>query len=142
MTLAERVLLVAAQSIGTPFQHQGRVAGVGLDCVGLYVHICKEAGLPYMDANGYPRNPYDGQLEKQLDAQPCLERVELAEPGDIMAMRISKQPQHVGIHAGFIDGHAYIIHASSEHGGTVMHRIDDLWRARIMRAYRFVEVAV
>jgi cell wall-associated NlpC family hydrolase len=140
MTLQDRVLQVATASLGTPFLHQGRVVGRGLDCAGLYVHICKSVGLMHIDAKGYPRNPYDGQLEKQLDSQPCLERVTDAMPGDILAMRISKQPQHIGIHAGYIDGHAYIIHASEEHGKTCMHRIDDLWRARIMRVYRFVEV--
>jgi hypothetical protein len=127
--------------MGTPFAHQGRVAGVGIDCAGLYVHICKELGLPHLDAKGYPRNPYDGQLEKQLDAQPCLIVVSESMPGDILAMRIRRQPQHIGIHAGFIDGHPYIIHASEEHGGVVMHRIDELWSARIMRVYRFIEVS-
>jgi len=141
MTLAERALQVAQDAIGTTFLHQGRVAGLGLDCAGLYVHICRELGLLHIDAKGYPRNPYDGQLEKQLDSQPCLERVSDAAPGDILAMRISKQPQHIGILAGYIDGQPYIIHASEEHGGTVMHRIDELWRARIMRIYRFVEVS-
>jgi cell wall-associated NlpC family hydrolase len=141
MTLAERALQVAQDAIGTPFLHQGRAAWLGLDCAGLYVHICRELGLLHIDAKGYPRNPYDCQLEKQLDSQPCLERVSDAAPGDILAMRISKQPQHIGIHAGYIDGHPYIIHASEEHGGTVMHRIDELWRARIMRIYRFVEVS-
>jgi len=141
MTLAERALQVAQDAIGTPFLHQGRVAGLGLDCAGLYVHICRELGLLHIDAKGYPRNPYDGQLERQLDSQPCLERVSEAAPGDILAMRISKQPQHIGIHAGYMDGHPYIIHTSEEHGGTVMHRIDELWRARIMRIYRFVEVS-
>ena len=141
MTLANRVLVVATAALGTPFQHQGRAAGVALDCAGLCVHICRELGLIYNDAKGYPRNPYDGQLEKQLDAQPCLERAQHAEAGDILAMRISRQPQHIGIHAGYIDGHPYIIHASEEHGGTVMHRLDQLWKARIMRVYRFIEVA-
>jgi len=141
MTLAQRALEIATSALGTPFLHQGRVAGLGLDCAGLYVHICRELGLPHEDAKGYPRNPYDGQLEKQLDTQPCLERIADADPGDILAMRISKQPQHIGIHAGYIDGHPYIIHASEEHGGTVMHRLDELWKVRIMRVYRFIEVS-
>jgi cell wall-associated NlpC family hydrolase len=141
LSLSERALQVAHEALDTPFLHQGRLAGVGLDCAGLYVHICRTLGLLHIDAKGYPRNPYDGQLEKQLDSQPCLERIAEASPGDILAMRISKQPQHIGIHAGYIDGHPYIIHASEEHGKTCMHRLDDLWRARIMRVYRFVEVA-
>ena len=141
MTLSERALEVATEALGTPFLHQGRVAGIGLDCAGLCVHICRELGLDHEDSSGYPRNPYDGQLVKQLDAQPCLARISYAGTGDILVMRISRQPQHIGIHAGYIDGHPYIIHASEEHGGTVMHRLDELWNARIMRVYRFIEVA-
>ena len=124
--------------LGTPFQHQARVAGRGLDCAGLYVHVMRELGLDYVDAQGYPRNPYDGQLEAQMDAQPRLERIDVADAkaGDWLCMRIKTAPQHLALHAGFIDGVPYIIHASEEHGGVVHHRLDSLWRARVMRAYR------
>ncbi len=95
-------------------------------------------GIPYQDEKGYPRNPYDGRMEAIMDAQPSLERVPLSEAreGDWLCMRIKSAPQHLALHAGFIDGHAYIVHASEEHGGVVHHRLDDLWRARVMRAYR------
>lgn len=129
---------IAIACLGTPFHHQARVAGRGLDCAGLYVHVMRELGLDYVDAQGYPRNPYDGQLESQMDAQPCLERVAVADAqsGDWLCMRIKSAPQHLALHAGFIDGDAYIVHGSREHGGVVHHRLDDLWRARVMRAYR------
>lgn len=130
---------VAMQCLGTPFKHQGRVAGLGLDCAGLFVHVCRELGLDHADAQGYPRNPYDGQLEAQLDAQPCLERIDPkdASEGDILCMRIKRAPQHIAFHAGTINGQVCIVHASEEHGGTVCHRLDDMWGARIMRVYRF-----
>lgn len=134
---------IAKACMKTPFKHQGRVAGVGLDCAGLYVHVCRELGLDHEDAKGYPRNPYDKQLQSQLDAQPCLVRIPISEmqEGDILCMRITREPQHIAFHAGIIDGLVYVIHASSEHGGVVMHRLDELWKARIMRVYRFKDFA-
>ena len=129
---------IALACLKTPFAHQGRIAGRGLDCAGLYIHVMRELGLDYVDAKGYPRNPYDGQLEKQMDAQPALERIAVADAqaGDWLCMRIKSAPQHLALHAGFIDGVPYIIHASEEHGGVVHHRLDDLWRVRVLRAYR------
>lgn len=135
-------IAIAMLCLKTPFKHQGRVAGVGLDCAGLFVHVCREMNIPHEDAKGYPRSPYDGQLEKQLDAQPGLKRIDLKNiaEGDILCMRISKAPQHIAFHAGTIDGEPYIIHASEMHGGVVHHRLDKGWQSKIMRAYRFVEV--
>ena len=129
---------IAMACLGTPFKHQARVPGRGLDCAGLYIHVMRELGLDCVDAQGYPRNPYDGQLESQMDAQPSLERIAVADAqaGDWLCMRIKSAPQHLAMHAGFIDGVPYIIHASEEHGGVVHHRLDSLWRARVMRAYR------
>ena len=137
--IGDRVIEIAMKCLKTPFRHQGRVAGLGLDCAGLFVHVCKELGVDHADASGYPRNPYDGQLESQLDAQPCLTRVDVsqARKGDILCMRIRRAPQHIAFHAGMIDGNTYIIHASEQHGGVVHHRLDSVWGSRIMRVYRF-----
>lgn len=132
------VIDIARQCLKTPFRHQARVPGLGIDCVGLLVHCFKELGLPYTDEYGYARNPFDGMLEKNLDAQPSLQRLKLGEQkaGDILVMRIKLAPQHIAIHAGERDGHVYIIHSSELHGGVVEHRLDELWGSRVMMAYR------
>lgn len=137
--MRDAIVSAAMDAIGTPFRHQGRVAGRGMDCAGLYIHVCQLLGLSYQDASGYPRNPYDGQLEKELDAQPQLTRISVAEArkGDLLAMRMDRAPQHIAIHAGHFNGHPYVIHASEQHGKVCMHRLDQLWHARVMRAYRF-----
>lgn len=124
---------------GTAFKHQGRVLGLGLDCAGLYVFICQQLQIEHQDATGYPRTPFGGELERQLDAQPCLSPipVDQAGKGDILIMRMTKQPQHIAIHAGDEAGYPCVIHASEMHGKVCHHRIDELWRARVVRAYRF-----
>lgn len=123
----------------TPFKHQGRAPGRGIDCVGVYIHVCETLGIDCLDTTGYPRDPHDGTLERELDLQPGLERIPLieAKAGDLLAMRISRAPQHIAIHAGFIGGHPYIIHSSEEAGKVCWHRVDSTWRHRILMAYRF-----
>ncbi|MCY1313317.1 hypothetical protein D9M70_638270 [compost metagenome] len=105
----------------------------------MLVHCFQRLNLPYHDELGYPRNPYDGQLEKILDSQPSLRRiaVEDAGPGDVLVMRMVRAPQHIAIHAGFYNGHPYVIHGSEQHGKVCLHRLDATWFGRVMRAYRF-----
>ena len=97
------IIAAASECMETPFRHQGRVPGVGLDCAGLLVHCFKRLGLPHQDERGYPRTPFDGQLERILDSQPSLQRIALADagPGDWLIMRMSRDPQHIALHAGF-----------------------------------------
>ena len=131
------VVSAAMDLLKVPFRHQGRNK-LGVDCAGVLVHCFQSLGLPHFDTQGYPRTPYDGTLEKILDAQPSLKRIFVSEAreGDVLVMRISKEPQHIAIHAGMHHGAVYIIHSSEQHGGVVMHRADELWRARVIRAYR------
>lgn len=128
----------AMECVGTPFKHQARLPGLGLDCAGVLVHIFKSMGLPFNDEMGYPRTPYDGQLEYILDNQPSLMRIDTSEAGegDVLVMRIRKAPQHILIHAGYLRGQPYVIHGSEEHGKVVYHRIDQLVGSRVVRAYR------
>jgi len=138
----EDIVAAAMECKETPFKHQGRVPGRGMDCAGVLVHCFKRLELDYNDELGYPRNPFDGQLEKILDSQPSLVRVNNSDmrKGDVLCMRISSAPQHVAILIGDISGRPYIIHGSSQHGKVALHRLDELWGARIMRVYRFVGV--
>lgn len=128
----------ASECLGTPFRHQGRVVGLGQDCAGVLAYCLDKLGLPYTDQHGYARTPFDGMLEKSLAAQPSLRQIPVAEAdgGDVLLMRMKRAPQHIAIHAGLVRGHIYIIHGSEEHGKVAHHRLDDLWRARVVRAYR------
>lgn len=133
------IVQAALSAKETPFRHQGRIAGRALDCVGLYIHVCQLLGIECIDTTGYARDPFDGMLERELDRQPCLEQINPAEAqaGDLLAMRISRAPQHIAIHAGFVDGQPYIIHASEDAGKVCHHRVDSTWRHRILMAYSF-----
>ena len=136
--LAEAILAAARAAIGTPFRHQGRAPGAALDCAGLAVHAAQEAGLTVTDLVGYADRPRGGALEAALDAQPCLQRIPVpdARAGDLLLMKFSGDPQHLAIHGGDT-----IIHAYAQVGKTCEHDWTPEWRSRVVRAYRFVEVA-
>lgn len=125
----------ARECLGTPFKHQGRVNGRGLDCAGVLVHVMRRAGVPVIDSIGYPRMPVDNQITKILDAEPALERLtdKNYQPGDVLLMRFRHEPQHVAIFAG-----ENIVHSYSAIGKVVEHRLSDVWRRRIVRGYRIV----
>lgn len=133
MTVDE--ILNAARSVKeTPFRHQGRVPGIGLDCAGVFVHVCRVLGLPVIDEVGYGRNPFKGLLEQCIERQPFLVKVPLAQmqSGDILLMRFDREPQHIAIHAG-----ETVIHSYEKSGKVVEHRFADIWQKRVVRAYRF-----
>lgn len=136
MISPEAIIAVARLAIGTPFRHQGRKAGIGLDCIGLVRHIADAFGLPCKDRTDYAMTPGLGLLERGLDAQPCLEHIAAPEDGCVVLFRISRSPQHVAILSG-----TRLIHAWSNAGMVCEHEFDSGWRRRVVRCYRFKEAA-
>lgn len=134
---ADDIIAIARSAIGTPFVHQGRVAGKGLDCVGLPMYVADRLGVEYVDVIGYPRRPEGGKLEATFDehvASGILVRVKPSEmqAGDFLMMRFNKDPQHIAIYTG-----ENIIHSYLQAGKVCEHRLDDVWLSRIVRVYRF-----
>lgn len=132
---ADDVIAAARAVLDTPFRHQGRLAGRGLDCAGLGVHVARALGLEYIDDITYGRHPANGLFEAALDRQPCLVRIgdpELRQAGDYLLMRFNREPQHLSIVTD-----RGIIHSYREVGKVCEHRLDALWIGRIVRCYRF-----
>lgn len=126
----------AREALGTPFRHQGRVCGLGLDCVGLIVHIAKRAGIPHKDVIAYSRYPQENSLKDAFDSQEYLKIIDKnnLQEGDILLMKFYKFPQHAAYFTG-----SGIIHAYAIDGKVVEHRLDKNWQSRIVAAYRFVQ---
>jgi cell wall-associated NlpC family hydrolase len=75
-------------------------------------------------------------MEAAADTQPYLMRVTDMQAGDVLMMRFTGEPQHVGIYTGDT-----LIHAYESVGKVVEHRMDDKWLRRIVRVYRFKDMA-
>lgn len=130
------IIAAARACLGTPFRHQGRLPGIGLDCAGVAVEVARALGCAPLDVSGYGRTPAAGQLEAALEAQPDLERIldrEARQPGDILLLRFTDEPQHLAI----LTDEGTMIHSFEAVGICCEHTITRGWAARIVRVYRF-----
>lgn len=141
--MRDDIVSIARELVGTPFLHQGRVAGKhgGTDCVGVLVLIARRLELcaPDFDVTGYNRAP-DGSLLELLSRY--LIPIDYADAGfgDVVAFVVEKQPQHVGVIVPYAHGGQALIHADLDRG-VVCHRLLYGPRLKFIQAFRFPEVA-
>lgn len=143
MPTSNDLILTARQCLKTPFHHQGRVPGIGLDCGGLIVHIARTHNLRYNDVMGYSREPDGWSLEACLDSQPGLTHVtcstELArKAGDILLLWINRK--HIPRHLAILSTPTRMIHTCAMVQRVVENDVDERWEKRIHKVYRFKEV--
>lgn len=135
MTTPEEFVAGAREWVGTPFKHQGRVKGIGVDCIGVVYCTGRDMGI--VDPSvmvPYGRSPDGRLLPAILNAN--MHRVRKLQPGDVLLFKFVKEPQHVGVYTG-----RNIIHAYSRVGKCVEHIYDARWIKRLVGAYRFAEFA-
>jgi len=126
MITPDDVVQAAREWIGTPYIHQGRAKGAGVDCLGLPVGVMRGLGVDTPDRDGYGLDP-TGELMPGLDGE--LHRIEL-QPGALILFRIRRQPQHVAIATDIGMIHSYM--GSKK---VVETSIDKWWRDRLICAY-------
>lgn len=130
MITGQDIVNEAREWIGTPFHHQGRQKGLGVDCVGLVQQIAVKFNLINYDRRDYGREPAKGLLKKELENH--LESVDKLSAGVILLMRFGREPQHVAIYTE----KNTIIHSYASVGKCVEHRLDDKWKKRIVKMYK------
>ncbi|MDZ4255240.1 MAG: hypothetical protein U1A72_21935 [Sulfuritalea sp.] len=136
------MLTEARRWIGTKFLHQGRMLGVGVDCAGLATETARALGLETCDVCDYNRQPDGRSLERLCDEHMDRVAPGQVQLGDVLLMRIAREPQHLAIVAAVNDGRPMaILHAYLGIGHVVEHGLDPRWRRRILRAYRMRGVA-
>jgi cell wall-associated NlpC family hydrolase len=136
--------LVAAEArtwCGTPFRWQASQKGVGCDCKGLVWGVARELGFPEADslyanmADYSPNRPVDGKLLKR-GLSEVFDPVEDMRPGDVLLLKIGRNPSHLAIYVG--DGkavHAQIgskdwVKEASLRSLLKMFPLDSVWRWR------------
>lgn len=158
MTMAtpEQIADEAASWVGTPFHHQGRAKGLGVDCIGLIVGVCKNLNLDSgnvdavtgqnvrlheYDVSNYSALPNKTQLSETL-AKFCV-LAESANPqlGDIILFTMQRWPQHVGVVTRIEAEGIHFAHASQPVGKVIISRYDDTWKRRAAGHFRFPAAA-
>ena len=122
------IVEIARGWLGTKFKHQGRVKGVGVDCIGLVAGVAREKGIEFEDMLNYGRDPSGDELRCELDKYltPCG----IVE-GAVALFRIYNEPQHVRIITD-----VGIIHAYAQSRKVVEHGLTAWWLERLVGCYR------
>lgn len=137
MTTHAGIIAEARTWLGTPYHHQGRAKGVGCDCIGLVIGVGRALGLVAVDAGGYSRQPDGRSLRAGFERHAVALPLDRLQPGDVLMMRIRRDPQHVGI----LGPGGTLIHAHSGAGRVVEIPLDDRWRDRIVAAFAYPGLA-
>ncbi|MBX9726212.1 MAG: C40 family peptidase [Rickettsiales bacterium] len=144
MTIAEDIVVRARTWLGTPFHHQARLKGKGCDCLGLIIGVVDELGLK--DAHGrllsaydeitYPKEPDGAYLIEKLTG--LLDEVPIADAraGDLALFKVRENPQHLAILSDY-DNTLGMIHSFAPSRRVVEHRLDDDWKSRLLKVYRW-----
>jgi NlpC/P60 family putative phage cell wall peptidase len=125
-----RVVAEAKTWLDTPYRHQGRLKGVGVDCIGLVIGVCHALDLTDYDITGYDKRP-DGSLRKTMETQLKTIPLHTAQPGDVLLFQFGTVPVHVGI---MLDENT-LIHAYSPNRKVVANSLDARWRGLVAGAY-------
>jgi len=134
MNIKEQFLERVRYYKGVPFVHQGRNREVGLDCAGLIVVALEDIKYPVKDLEGYTRLPKASRLLGILDNNHARKvPISAMEPGDVLLMRFSREPQHLAVYTGNT-----IIHSYQRKGCVVENRMADVWKKRIVGVYSLV----
>lgn len=92
----------AMSYVGTPYRHQGRSPGTGLDCIGIVVCALQSIGIPVNDRRSYRDVPHHSMLREGVERHGCVEVKQPPKRGDIMLfwMRHKRLVIHCGVCVG------------------------------------------
>jgi cell wall-associated NlpC family hydrolase len=127
----------ALAMVGTPFHHQGRKPGVGVDCVGLVVCSVRMCGGEVNDVLGYPRTP-PSQLMLDAFRKNGLAQVPITDmrENDVLAFWIRRRglPIHCGIYTS-----RGLVHVLDHSRVCVVNEADFSrgWREKAHSVWRF-----
>ncbi len=124
------VYLTARELIGTPWRHQGRKRGLGVDCIGVPIYVLNQLGIKKDLPVTYPRSP-DGTMKQKIES--VCQPINL-QPSALLVFEISTVSAHCGIVSSYMDGWG-LIHAWDLVGEVVEHRLTSNWLRKVVGCY-------
>jgi cell wall-associated NlpC family hydrolase len=126
-TLAEAALRFR----GTPFRHQGRRPGLGLDCAGVVVCAAKIVGIDVEDVRSYRRCPHRALLRKYMD-RAFVRVTGETQTGDVLLFWMHRPG--LEIHCGIASPHGFVHVEDNKRVQEIP--LSGRWRNQIAEVYR------
>ena len=140
MVTHQQFVSEARKWLNTPFMHQGRRRGLGVDCVGLVLCVMRDLGLnswvELEEYRTYAAQPVGNAVLEACKSRLVEKPLAARQPGDLLVFRVPIAATHIGI----VSEHG-IIHALNSGrrfrglatlvGRVVEHSLDSRWLARV-----------
>ncbi len=137
------ILVEAREWINTPYHHQAKVKGVGVDCVGFIVGVGLNTGALLLTKQqikeyaGYGRLPNPNMMgrvmRRYLNPLPHRDLV----VGNIAWLEWrAGLPMHLAL-VGELNGVPTLIHALGDVGKVVEHSLTQQWEDRIVSLWQY-----
>jgi NlpC/P60 family putative phage cell wall peptidase len=128
MVTRQQIVEEARKWLRTPFQHQGRLRGIGVDCVGLPLCVVRDLGLGdwLEDYKVYPAQPVADEVLMACRNRLCEVPKAQLQPGDVIVFRVPKSACHAAIRSD-----RGVIHAWAPVGRVVETGMSFVWWERI-----------
>lgn len=135
----DTVVNAARRYLGTPFMHQGRMVGIGVDCAGVLTCVAYDLGLKDVRISDYGRLP-DPERAKQI-IEAHMDPIPFSDLslGDVLSFVILRDVQHYGVLTQ-TDSMRFL-HAYETVGRVVETSLVGPWLKRLRNCYRFRGVA-
>jgi NlpC/P60 family putative phage cell wall peptidase len=133
-----RVVAEARTWIGTPYHHQASLRGIGTDCIGLVLAVCRTFDIGHDGVlPAYSRDWAEATGTETLLAAAHRHLVSVspsaALPGDVLIFRY--RAHAVAKHAGFLATSSTFIHAL-ENAPVSEVALSGWWKRRIVGVFR------
>lgn len=115
-------------AVGTRFRAQGRLSGVGLDCVGVALLAAQAAGVAVKAESYALGGDHAGRIEAAMMALACRQVADPL-PGDLLLLAPLPRQRHLAVVTP-----AGVVHAHAGLGRVVEGPIDPEWT--ILGAWR------
>ena len=142
MVTRSQIAQAARALIGTPFAHQGRIPGIGIDCVGIPLLVGEMFHLSDITGaviRGADHNRYTAQPHSDVVFDVCTKRlipVQEVKVGCVLALNCMTVACHAAIVTAPL-GFLHFVHANQHLGKVVETPLDAKWRRRIKGIFEF-----
>jgi cell wall-associated NlpC family hydrolase len=131
--LEDSIVTEARTWLGTPWMHNQRAKGLGVDCVQFAIASVEPFGVEVGEKFNYYRTPRGNSLLEYLDKLPSTKRVSEIKKGRLLVFKIRGAPHHVGI----ATGDNTFIHACTR-AGKVIEQTLSVWERKVVAIFKIV----
>jgi cell wall-associated NlpC family hydrolase len=130
----KKFIEIARSWLGTKWQHDQQIKGIGVDCVNFIMAVAIEYGcdLPPIPKN-YNRYSRNEEILKYAQDNLNSILIENMDTADIVIFKVSGHSTHVGI----ITEPYKLIHACNRHRQVIEHNLDGVWLRILHSIWRF-----